>query len=117
MYQSLINKYNGEVVQILKGGSDVRFEVHEDFIWAAGPYEIDENLGAIDYHYDSGVGQVKLKELPEPPYDLGRRVGFGGIEEQLDMLWHDIDEGRIPGKETSLWYAHLKDVKENNPKP
>ena len=49
--------------------------------------------------------------------DSGRRVGFGGIEEQLDMLWHDIDEGRIPGKETSLWYAHLKDVKENNPKP
>ena len=37
--------------------------------------------------------------------------------DQLDMLWHDIDEGRIPGKETSLWYAHVKDVKEQHPKP
>ena len=57
MYQSLINKYNGEVVQILSGGSEVRFDVHEDFIWANGPYELDKDLGAIDYHYDMGTGE------------------------------------------------------------
>jgi hypothetical protein len=33
------------------------------------------------------------------------------------MLWHDIDEGRLPGKETSKWYAHIKAVKEQYPKP
>ena len=36
MNQSLINKYTGEVIQIVKGGSDARFEVHEDFMWADG---------------------------------------------------------------------------------
>ena len=52
-----------------------------------------------------------------PPYDLSRRVEFFNYEEQLDMLWHDIDEGRLPGKETSKWYAHIKAVKEEHPKP
>ena len=34
MNQSLINKYTGEVLQIVSGGADSRFEVHEDFMWA-----------------------------------------------------------------------------------
>ena len=33
---------------------------------------------------------------------------------QLDMLWHDIDEGRIHANTTSAnsWYSHIKKVKD-----
>ena len=117
MNQSLINKYTGEVIQIVKGGSDARFEVHEDFMWADGPYEIEKGCEAPEYHYNLGTGQIEKKELPVPPYDLERRIKYDMFAEQLDMLWHDIDEGRLPGKETSKWYAHIKAVKEEHPKP
>ena len=33
MYQVLVNKHNGTVLQFLKGGHDDQFEVHEDFMW------------------------------------------------------------------------------------
>ena len=117
MHQSLINKYTGEVLQIVGGGTDSRFEVHEDFMWVTGPYEIEKGCEAPEYHYNLGTGQIEKKELPVPPYDLERRIKYDMFAEQLDMLWHDIDEGRLPGKETSKWYAHIKAVKEEHPKP
>ena len=117
MHQSLINKYTGEVLQIVGGGTDARFEVHEDFMWVRGPYEIEKWCEAPEYHYNLGTGQIEKKELPVPPYDLERRIKYDMFAEQLDMLWHDIDEGRLPGKETSKWYAHIKAVKEEHPKP
>lgn len=46
-----------------------------------------------------------------------RRVNYPSIQDQLDMLWHMIDQGVIPGKETSIWYATIKQVKESLPKP
>ena len=49
MNQSLINKYTGEVLQIVSGGADSRFEVHEDFMWAEGPYEVDKGCDALEY--------------------------------------------------------------------
>lgn len=47
-----------------------------------------------------------------------RRAGqYPEIGEQLDKLWHDLDQGIISGKETSEFYAAIKLVKEENPKP
>ena len=117
MHQSLINKYTGEVLQIVGGGTDSRFEVHEDFMWVTGPEEVEKGCDSVEYRYNMGSGQVERKPEAIPPYDLSRRVEFFNYEEQLDMLWHDIDEGRLPGKETSKWYAHIKAVKEQYPKP
>ena len=38
------------------------------------------------------------------------------VEDQLDMLWHMMDQDIIPGKD-STWYTTLKTVKDANPKP
>jgi len=47
-----------------------------------------------------------------------RRAGqYPEIGEQLDKLWHDLDDGVISGKDTSEFYAAIKVVKEANPKP
>jgi hypothetical protein len=39
--------------------------------------------------------------------------------EQLDMLWHDINEGKIQADTTSAntWYQHVKAVKDSIPLP
>lgn len=47
-----------------------------------------------------------------------RRAGqYPDIGEQLDKLWHDLDDGVISGKDTSEFYAAIKVVKDANPKP
>lgn len=48
-----------------------------------------------------------------------RRDKYGSIGDQLDMLWHDINEGRIQADtaNTNTWYNHIKTSKENYPMP
>lgn len=63
----------------------------------------------------------KLKELIAEwelnEYRRQRYLQFASVEEQLALLWDDLHLGNIPGKETSLWYAHVKEIKEQFPKP
>ena len=72
---------------------------------------------APEYHYNLGTGQVEKKNYQCLLTILKEELNMICLLEQLDMLWHDIDEGRLPGKETSKWYAHIKAVKEEHPKP
>ena len=115
MYQSLVHKHSGRVTQIIKGGTEARFEVHEDFIWVDGPSEVDKGTDAPDYFYED----LKIKRRPavSAPYDLSRKSAYDALSNQLDMLYHDMEQGIIPGKEQSSWFAHVKSVKENYPKP
>ena len=48
-----------------------------------------------------------------------RRYLYRPLYEQLDMLWHDIDSGKIQADTTSAntWYQHIKSVKEFRPLP
>jgi len=46
--------------------------------------------------------QIRAKEYPL-------------ITDQLDMLWHMMNDETIPGK-NSTWYNTIKEVKDNNPK-
>ena len=45
-----------------------------------------------------------------------RQDNYPEIAEQIDLLWHAIDDEIIPGK-TSQFYIKLKAVKDNNPTP
>ena len=117
MYQVLVNTHNGTVLQFVKGGSDDQFEVHEDFMWVQHLEEIDKGLGEADYEFNRATNQLQ-KIVREPTaYDLARKQEYPDFAEQLDMLYHDMDAGIIPGKETSKWFEKVKEVKENNPKP
>ena len=117
MYQVLVNKHNGTVLQFVKGGSDDQFEVHEDFMWVQYLEEIDKGLGEADYEFNRATNELQ-KIVREPTaYDLARKQEYPDFAEQLDMLYHDMDAGSIPGKETSKWFEKVKEVKENNPKP
>lgn len=56
-------------------------------------------------------------------YVLARTKGAGtgdyykSVVEQLDMLYKDIDAGKLgDNAKTGTWYSHIKAVKDNNPK-
>jgi len=51
------------------------------------------------------------------PYDQARRNNFGTAEQQMALLYDDIKAGKFgEDAKTGLWYLHVKDVKDANPK-
>ena len=46
--------------------------------------------------------------------DSKRRAGYLTWQEQLDKLYHDIDDGKLD--KTGSWYKHIKAVKDANSK-
>jgi hypothetical protein len=49
-------------------------------------------------------------------YARDRKAAYAEFEDQLDLLWHDIQEGKFASQE-SLWYNSIKEIKEKYPKP
>ena len=47
-------------------------------------------------------------------WEQNRQNQYAGLEEQLDMLWHDIHSGTL--NQTGAFYAHRLAVKQANPK-
>ena len=43
-----------------------------------------------------------------------RIIAYGSIGDQLDKLYHDIDNGKLD--ETGEWFKAIKKVKDDNPK-
>ena len=43
-----------------------------------------------------------------------RKTEYLSWNEQLDKLWHDIDDGKLD--KTGSWYKHIKAVKDANSK-
>lgn len=52
----------------------------------------------------------------EPPYFVKRSWDYPSVGDQLDMLWHMMDNETIPGK-GSEWYNTILSVKTAHPKP
>ena len=44
-----------------------------------------------------------------------RRLDFKSIGEQLDCIWHDINEGKLD--KNGKFYKAIKEVKDKHPKP
>ena len=43
-----------------------------------------------------------------------RKIAYGNITDQLDKLWHDINDGKLD--KTGTWFLAIKKVKDDNPK-
>lgn len=50
-----------------------------------------------------------------PTYASRRSMAYPSLGDQLDMLWHAMDEGAMPVIEP--WYSTVKAVKDQYPKP
>ena len=52
----------------------------------------------------------------DPPFFVKRMQEYPPMGDQLDMLWHMMDEEVIPGK-NSEWYNTIAEIKNKYPKP
>lgn len=52
---------------------------------------------------------------PTPSYDLARVRAYPSLGDQMDMLWHAMNNNVIPRIEP--FYSQIKAVKEAHPKP
>ncbi len=43
-----------------------------------------------------------------------RKIAYGNLTDQLDKLWHDINDGKLD--KTGTWFLAIKKVKDDNPK-
>lgn len=72
----------------------------------------------VDYVVDEDAGtvvQYVTGSAPEPEYTESRALQYPKIAEQLDKLFHDINNGTLD--ETGGFYTAIKAVKDEYPKP
>ncbi len=67
-------------------------------------YDKDDNVVA----YDEQLVDAETQKLAYIPARAG---AYPALQEQLDMLWHDQQNG------TSVWFDTIKNVKDTYPKP
>ena len=70
----------------------------------------------IERDEEAFVEEVVGHVIPRNNYTLVRK--YPQIGQQLDTLWHDINNGVLgeTAKE-SEWYQSIKEIKDNHPKP
>ena len=73
-----------------------------------------------DNDYASWVGMTTegRYQIAAFGYKEDRRESYGGIDDQLDELFKDIDAGHFgESAKSGEWYLRIKQVKLDNPKP
>ncbi len=109
---ALINKSNNNVCQFVMT-EDECFETHEDYFWKDIPDETIEGMQPPDFTYEPSNGSVIPKIYSEPDHHFLRRLDYEelSVEQQLNLLWKDMDAGLMPGKDGN-WYKTIKAIKD-----
>ena len=70
-----------------------------------------------DAEYDQAVKDLAASKLDsqDNDYKRARQDAYAAIGDQLDMLYHDMVADK--GDKTGDWFAAVKKVKDDNPKP
>jgi hypothetical protein len=72
---------------------------------------VQSEIDAARVTLDSEYAKVKYKDDRR----IGDKTIYASLEDQLDMLYHDIVAGKLDT--TGTWATHIKAVKDANPKP
>ena len=62
------------------------------------------------------VAEAQAKIVPTPAYVSKRKSAYPSIGDQLDMLWHSIDQDPALKSKYFSFYEAIKSVKVKNPK-
>lgn len=109
--------YQGWVQQIVEPGLD--YEIYEGpdatIVWVDAPDEI-----TLDWTLEYSPSQGKMiwieREGGFTDLAIARKVAYGEVGAQLDMLYHELkDSGTISTE--GDWYQHINTVKSVIPKP
>ena len=77
--------------------------------------EVYSNLELIDETATMPTEEEVNAKIAELNILDTRKIAYGNITDQLDKLWHDINDGKLD--KTGSWYLAIKQVKDDNPKP
>ena len=83
----------------------------------SGPYIRTWNVDGVTKPTDSQIASYETASNTvesNEAIDSKRRAGYLTWREQLDKLYHDIDDGKLD--KTGSWYTHIKSVKDANSK-
>ena len=114
--KALIHAESGTVTAIV--ADDATFDVHSDYVWKDMISDYVEGTDEPpDYSYDKTEDTITRKATPTETYDVKRRWAYNIVTEQLDQLWHDIDDGKFGADaKTGIWYNAIKSTKTAYPK-
>ena len=109
-------------MSITKGLKQLGFTPEVDFVCqdngdGKGPY-ISKWISSSAQPSDSAItaaANTADTNYTNNKYQRDRESAYADIKDQLDQLWHDIDDGKLD--KTGSWYKSVKDVKDANPKP
>lgn len=109
--------FQGWVQQIVEPG--LEYEIYEGpdatIVWVDAPDEI-----TLDWTLEYSPSQGKMiwieREGGFTDLSIARKVAYGEVGAQLDMLYHELkDSGTISTE--GDWYQHINTVKSVIPKP
>ena len=83
----------------------------------SGAYIKTWNVSGVTKPTDSQLNALATnatKELNNAGVLSKRKTEYLSWNEQLDKLYHDIDDGKLD--KTGSWYTHIKSVKDANSK-
>lgn len=93
-------------------------EVQDDMIsGVSNPYIKTWNVSGLDKPTDSQLNSYETAGNTRETNDtilFKRKTEYLSWQEQLDKLYHDINDGKLDTNGT--WYKHIKAVKDANPK-
>lgn len=89
---------------------DEVFEVAPQLYWVDCPDYIN-----FDYTYNAETQEFEFAiptSIPQDRFEIARVIGYGGLGEQLDMLYRELKEsGSISAN--GEWFNHISRVKED----
>lgn len=109
--------FQGYVMQIEEPGND--FEIYNGpdakMQWVDAPDEITLDW-TLEYSPSQGISIWVPRDGAHTDNEVARRVAYGTVEEQLDMLFHEVqDNGTI--SRNGPWATHISTVKSSIPAP
>lgn len=110
-------QWDPENLVILTGPQGLIGEGDNWFEYVDGP-EVTDPLTQIEEHYldtDQQVITWRLVAAPALQYDQQRNWEYPPLMDQIDALWHDIDNGTLD--KTGAFYNLIKAIKDQYPKP
>jgi hypothetical protein len=116
MMTQLYVRYDGETNTISAGPQSGMQNQSGWYAYIPAPDRLDRD--EVDYIVDHDQGtvvQYVTASAPEPDYNESRALNYPKIPEQLDKLFHDIENGTLD--QSGEFFKALKAVKEEYPKP
>jgi len=109
-------EWDSDTSAVVTGPQGVKGGVDNWYPLVEGPEEQNPETQTVEYYFDEDQQVVTWRVTGDatPTPIQSRQWEYPSFADQLDMLWHDIDNGALD--KTGLFYAALKAVKDANPK-